>query len=294
MSSGDPQAEREAQRYEFPIPSREAIVTFLNDSGQLLTAENLARGLGLSHARDVDALTKRLAAMLRDGQLLQNRRGAYGVASKLDLIPGAIIANAEGFGFLRPDAGGDVVYLSPAEMRKVLHGDRALISIVGVDRRGRKQGAICEVLERRVSRLVGRIVVENGIVVVAPDDRRMHQDILIPPGKDRGARSGQIVVAEITQPPTAQRGPIGEVISVLGERLTPSIVTSGSLRKSTRPLISSRVTSGSTPEVSSPPRELRARMSRKIGERLVICKSTWVFVGTSRRLTRLMVEPTSP
>jgi len=223
-SGGDPHADREAQRYEFPIPSREAIATFLNDSGQMLTAENLARGLGLSQARDVDALTKRLAAMLREGQLLQNRRGAYGVASKLDLIPGAIIANAEGFGFLRPDAGGEDVYLSPAEMRKVLHGDRVLISIVGVDRRGRKQGAICEVLERRVSRLVGRVVVENGIIVVAPDDRRMHQDILIPPGKDRGARSGQIVVAEITQPPTAQRGPIGEIVSVLGERLTPSII----------------------------------------------------------------------
>jgi len=224
LAAVDPHSEREAQRYEHPIPSREAIVEFLSEHGQLLSAENLARGLGLAHPRDIDALGKRLAAMLRDGQLLQNRRGAYGIASKLDLIPGAIIANAEGFGFLRPDTGGDDVYLSPAEMRKVLHGDRALISIVGVDRRGRKQGAICEVLERRASRLVGRIVVENGIVVVAPDDRRMHQDILIPPGKDRGARSGQIVVAEIVQPPTAQRGPIGEVVSVLGERLTPSII----------------------------------------------------------------------
>ena len=162
--------------------------------------------------------------MLRDGQLLQNRRGGYGVAQKLDLIPGTIIANAEGFGFLRPDAGGDDVYISPAEMRKVMHGDRVLLSIVGVDRRGRKQGAIVEVLERRASRLVGRIVDQNGVVLVTPDDRRLHQDILIPPGKDRGARSGQIVVAEITQPPTAQRGPIGEVVSVLGERLTPSLI----------------------------------------------------------------------
>ena len=222
--ASDPHAEREAQRYEFPIPSREAILAHLADYGPLLTAEELAHGLGLRHPRDVEALTRRLAAMLRDGQLQQNRRGGYGVATKLDLIPGSIIANAEGFGFLRPDAGGDDIYISPAEMRKVLHGDRALVSIVGADRRGRKQGAIVEVLERRASRLVGRIVIENGVVVVAPDDRRLHQDILIPPGKDRGARSGQIVVAEITQAPTAQRGPIGEVVSVLGERLTPSLI----------------------------------------------------------------------
>jgi len=220
----DPHAQREAERYEHPIPSREAIIKFLSDHGQLLTAEALAAELGMAQPRDFEALTKRLSAMVRDGQLLQNRRSGYGVAQKLDLIPGAIIANAEGFGFLRPDAGGDDLYLSPTEMRKVLHGDRVLASVVGVDRRGRKQGAIAEVLERRASRLVGRIVTDNGIVVVVPDDRRLHQDVLIPPGKDKGARSGQIVVAEITQPPTAQRGPMGEVVSVLGERLTPSLI----------------------------------------------------------------------
>jgi ribonuclease R len=222
--AADPHADRESQRYEHPIPSREAILEFLSARAQLLNAETLAEELHLTEPRDFEALTRRLAAMLRDGQLLQNRRGGYGVAQKLDLIPGAIIANAEGFGFLRPDAGGDDIYISPAEMRKVMHGDRALGSIVGADRRGRKQGAIVEVLERRASRLVGRIVEQNGVVLVAPDDRRLHQQILISPGKDRGARSGQIVVVEITQPPTAQRGPIGEVLSVLGERLMPSLV----------------------------------------------------------------------
>jgi len=223
-SRKDPHAIREAERYQHPIPSREAILHFLSEHATLMTSEALASGLGLSDPRDLEALNKRLAAMLRDGQLLQNRRAGYGVAQKLDLIPGTIIANAEGFGFLRPDAGGDDVYISPAEMRKVLHGDRVLLSLVGVDRRGRKQGAIVEVLERRASRLVGRVMVENGVILVVPDDRRLHQDVLIPPGKDSGARSGQIVVAEITQPPTAQRGPIGEIVSVLGDRLNPSLV----------------------------------------------------------------------
>ena len=220
----DPHHEREAQRYENPIPSREAILAFLSEQGQPMSSETLAEGLHLATQRDVEALAKRLGAMLRDGQLLQNRRGAWCIAQKLDLIPGTIIANAEGFGFLRADAGGDDIYISPVEMRKVLHGDRVLASITGVDRRGRMQAAIAEVLERRTERLVGRIVIQNGVVVVAPDDRRLHQDVLITPGKERGARSGQIVVAEITQPPTSQRGPIGEVVSVLGERLTPSII----------------------------------------------------------------------
>jgi ribonuclease R len=220
----DPFAEREQQRYEHPIPSREALAAFLAEQGQLMNAEAIAKALSLTHERDFGALTKRLAAMLRDGQLIQNRRGGYGVAQKLDLVPGVVIANPDGYGFLKPDAGGEDLYLSPYEMRKVLHGDRVLGSIVGVDRRGRRQGAIVEVLERRSPRLVGRIVEQDGLVLVAPDDRRVHQDILIAPGKDLGARSGQIVVCEITEPPGLHRGPIGRVLAVLGERLTPSLV----------------------------------------------------------------------
>jgi len=220
----DPHAEREAQRYEYPIPSREALLAFLAERGQLLTAEAIAHELSLTAPHDFDALTRRLAAMLRDGQLIQNRRGGYGVAQKLDLIPGVVLANPDGYGFLRPDAGDEDLYLSPFEMRKVLHGDRVLASVVGVDRRGRRQGAIVEVLERRSPRLVGRVVEENGVMLVVPDDRRVHQDVLIPPGGGQGARSGQIVVAEISDPPTAYRGPIGRVLAVLGERLTPSLV----------------------------------------------------------------------
>ena len=223
-SRDDPYADREKQRYEHPIPSREAILAFLVDRGQLMNAEAIARELDLSQERDFEALTKRLAAMLRDGQLIQNRRGGYGVAQKLDLVPGVIIANPDGYGFLKPDAGGEDLYLSPYEMRKVLHGDRVLGSIVGADRRGRRQGAIVEVLERRSARLVGRIVEKDGLILVAPDDRRLHQDVLIPPGKDQGARQGQIVVAEITDPPELHRGPVGKVLAVLGERLTPSLV----------------------------------------------------------------------
>ncbi len=220
----DPHAEREAQRYAHPIPSREAILALLAERGSLLRAGAIAEALGIDDAQRRDALDKRLHAMLRDGQLLESRRGGLAPAERIGLIAGTVLANAEGYGFLRPDEGGDDLYLSPAQMRQVLHGDRVLASVVGVDRRGRQQGAIREVLERRAPRLVGRVLEEHGVVVVDPDDRRLHQDILIPPDARNGARAGQIVVAEITEPPTSQRGPIGRVVSVLGERLQPSLI----------------------------------------------------------------------
>jgi ribonuclease R len=219
----DPQAEREAQRYEQPIPSREAILALLADRGELMAAEAVAEALHLTTEYDINALDKRLHAMVRDGQLLQNRRGGYAPAEKLHLIPGLVLANAEGYGFLRPEEGGDDLYLSPQQMKTVMHGDRVLASVTGVDRRGRRQGAIVEVLQRRSPRLVGRIVIENGVTMVTPDDRRLHLDIMIPAGKENGARSGQIVIAEITSPPSGHRGPLGEIVAVLGERLLPSL-----------------------------------------------------------------------
>ena len=220
----DPHAAREAQRYENPIPSREAILAMMEERGEIMSAEDIARGLRLFTDDQINALDKRLGAMVRDGQLLRNRRNAYAPAQKLSLIPGRVIANAEGYGFLRPDEGGDDLYLSPSQMRSVLHGDRVLASVVGIDRRGRRQGAIVEVLERRSPRLVGRVVVENGVTLVEPDDRRLHQNIMIPAGREAGARSGEIVVVEITEPPTPHRGPLGTVRAVLGERLQPSLV----------------------------------------------------------------------
>jgi ribonuclease R len=220
----DPWAEREARRYERPIPSREAILTLLEKHAGMMDAEAIAEQLGLSEDIDIVALGKRLAAMLRDGQLLKNRRDAYAPADKLDLIPGVVLANADGYGFLRPDEGGDDLYLSPYEMRKVLHGDHVLASVIELDRRGRRKGAIVEVLERRTPRLVGRVVVEGGVTVVVPDDPHITQDLRIPRDETHGARAGQIVVAEIVTPPTARRGPVGAIRAVLGERLKPSLV----------------------------------------------------------------------
>ncbi len=221
---GDPFASREAERYERPIPSREAILALLEARGEMLTEARIAEALQLVEERDLFALHKRLGAMLRDGQLLQGRRGGLAPVQKLDLLTGVVIANTEGYGFFRPEDGGDDLYLSPQQMRTVLHGDRVLASVVGLDRRGRRQGAVVEVLERRVSRIVGRVSIEDGVVLVIPDDRRICQNLLVADGQAEGASHGQIVVAEITSPPTQSRGPIGRIVAVLGARLQPSLL----------------------------------------------------------------------
>src|SRR4249919_1235506 len=227
---GDPHAAREAARYEQPIASREMILQVLAANDGPMDADALADKLALTAPDRFDALSKRLGAMLREGQLLQNRRGGYAPAERMDLIAGSVIANPDGFGFLRPDkGGGDDLFLPPFEMRKAMHGDRVLASVTGVDRRGRREGAIVEVLERRITRLIGRYTLEAGISYVVPDDRRIQRNVLIPPDATLDARHGQLVVAEIVHPAEPQRPPIGKVLAVLGDKLTASLAVEAAI-----------------------------------------------------------------
>ncbi len=123
----------------------------------------------------------RILAMVRDGQLIQTRRNAYGLPERMDLVKGRISAHRDGFGFVIPDDGGSDLYISSREMRKVLHGDRVLAGVTGTDRQGRREGMIAEVLERANDSIVGRYVEENGIALVVPDDPRINQLTIFKP-----------------------------------------------------------------------------------------------------------------
>lgn len=220
----DPYASREAEKYEQPIASREAILALLERCEGPQTAEELGARLGLTAPDRAEALSRRLGAMVRDGQLVQNRRGGFAPIQALNLVTGVVIANPEGFGFLRPVEGGDDLFLPPYEMRKVMHGDKVLARVTGIDHRGRREGSIARVLERGMTRLIGRFSVEMGINYVVPDDKRIQRNVQVPPDQTGGANDGQLVVCELTQAPDSRRPPIGRIIAVLGDKLTASLV----------------------------------------------------------------------
>lgn len=222
-STTDPMAEREAAKYEFPVPSREAVTALLAQRAEPLSFDAIAAALGVEGERDREAFSRRLRAMERDGQLLKNRRKLYGLPQKMDLIRGRVIGHADGFGFLVPEDGGADLFLPPREMRLALHGDRVLARVTGMDTRGRRTGAVVDVLERAHKTVVGRYVVAERMGFVAPSDKRIAQDIAIPAGSETGAQDNQIVVAEIVQPPTYRTGPVGRVIEVLGDHMAPGM-----------------------------------------------------------------------
>ncbi len=221
----DPHAAREAARYENPIPSREAILQLLTDAEKPLSTDNIARELALAEEAELDALRKRLRAMERDGQLMVNRRGAYGLVDRMHLLHCRVQGHRDGYGFAVPIAGGagEDVYLSARQMHYVFDGDEVLVTVTGTDRRGRPEGKVVEVLQRSSTSIVGRYQEESGIGFVIPDNQRITHHILIPPDRKGDAKSGQIVVAGITDFPTRQLGPRGRIDEILGDHLDPGL-----------------------------------------------------------------------
>lgn len=218
----DPEAKREASKYAHPIPSRRYLLDLLAAQERPLRGSELAALLGLEGEAD-ESLHVRLRAMVRDGQLLRDRRGVYGLVSRMDLIRGRVSGHRDGFGFLIPEDGSDDLFLAPRQMRSLMHGDLVLARVAGIDHRGRREGALVEILERHHKQLVGRYMVENGIGFLRPDDRRIHHEVLIAKKARGGAKSGQMVIAEIRDYPDKRQPASAAIIQVLGDHMAPGM-----------------------------------------------------------------------
>lgn len=253
----DPNYAEESQKYPNPLPSRDYVMQILAEQGVPVEFHTLVTLLDIQPF-ETEAFTRRLMAMERAGQLMRNRRGAYLLPDKVDLVRGKIEGHADGFGFLVPDEGGADIFLPAKEMEKVLHGDRAMVRLAGIDRRGRPEGKIVEVLEHRNHHLVGRVFIEHGVMFAVAENKRISQEILIAPDSLKGRKkpqAGQVVMVEILEQPKKHAQPIGKVVAILGNYADPGMEIEIALRKHELPF-------EFTPEVKEQTRRLPAKVRK--------------------------------
>ena len=148
-----------------------------------------------------------------------------------DEFEGTVQGHRDGHGFVLRDDGLSDIFLPPNEMRAVLHKDRVRVCIVRQDRRGRPEGRVVEIIERPKQPLIGRLLQESGVWIVAPEDKRYGQDVLIPKGALGDAEPGQVVVVELTEPPALYGQPVGRITEVLGEVDDPGMEIEIAVRK---------------------------------------------------------------
>ncbi len=162
---------------------------------------------------------------------INEQKNSIPAAGSLSEVDGVVEGHRDGHGFVRRDDGQSPIYLAPEEMRAVMHRDRVRVRVLRLDRKGRPEGRVLEILERRRAPIIGRILLEGGQWIVAPEDRRFGQDILVPKNAIATAVAGQVVAVELTEPPSLHAKPVGRVIEVLGDIDDPGMEIEIAVRK---------------------------------------------------------------
>lgn len=221
--NADPYAGREAAKYANPIASREHILQHLEEIGQPVGFQDFAFQLQIEDENQLEALRRRLNAMARDGQIIKNRKGAFGLTTHMDLLPGKVQGNKDGSGYFIPDQDLDDLFLPPREMARLFDGDRILVRASTTEHRGRREAAVVEILQRKHEEIVGRYYRDAGFGIVVPDSKRIQHEILVPTDRSKKAKDGQYVVARISEFPNKRRKAVGEIVEILGDVATPGI-----------------------------------------------------------------------
>jgi len=226
----DPHFEREQDKYENPIPSREYIIDYLRSQKSPISRDGIAAALNIHEEEQLEALRRRLRAMERDGELVFTRGQSYGLPERMDLISGIVLGHREGFGFFKPDEGGDDLFISNRDMLMYFHGDKVLAQKAGVDRKGRREARIVRLIQPRSAAIVGRFHVDSDMAFVIADDKRITQEILVANEDRNGARQGDVVVVELTRRPGRFVKAAGKVTEVLGKQMAPGMEIEIALR----------------------------------------------------------------
>ncbi len=222
----DPQYEQEKQKYPHPVPSRAYILATFKEQGKSLSFSALAKLYELNR-NEKETLHHRIKAMLRDDQLEERANGKLRIAKLAPSLKGKVFAHTEGYGFFIPEdksqTQGDDLFLSYREMRQVMHCDIVEAREVKSHKKGKKEGKVVKILERASTKVIGRLVDDFGIKVVKPENRRIHQKILVTNFGHVDVKENEIVEVTITDYPKFNQPIIGEITQVLGDKLDAGI-----------------------------------------------------------------------
>ncbi len=233
-SKKDPHAAREAAKYAKPVPSREFVLAHLKAHGKPCSLQQLCDAFNLTDEEDIEAIRRRLKAMLRDGQLDQLNKRRYWPCGDHILVQGTVYIDKKNMLWVIPDDRSARISLPYFTNNNVMQGNKVIVSVPDVsdpDPTKTRDGRIVEILEQPDVIVTGRYVIENELSFVVPFSKEFLQDIVIPTTQNMGATNGQIVVVEIASQHSNRSDPSGKIVEILGNERNKNVEIEASLRK---------------------------------------------------------------
>ncbi|MDM1764783.1 MULTISPECIES: ribonuclease R [unclassified Acinetobacter] len=221
----DPEAKAEAERYENPIPSRTLILEIIEQKKEALSHADLVELFEIADQKSIDALSHRLSAMVRDGQLMKDGF-KYQLMADQPILDATVYINAKGLGVASLDGKKDELLLPERELRQVFHGDRVKVQQTSVDRKGKAWGYITEITQRRVKQLIGKVAEFEGEYFIQPANPNAHQPITLEKEliEHAKAKVGDALRVEIDDYPTRDEFATGHVIQSMADKADTEII----------------------------------------------------------------------
>ncbi|HXB00172.1 MAG TPA: RNB domain-containing ribonuclease, partial [Steroidobacteraceae bacterium] len=216
----DPNLELEKLRYADPIASRELLLKHLSEAPQPMTLARLAKQLGLNTDAQREALDKRLAAMVRDGQAIQGPNG-FAAAGEGERVAGRIRGRASGEVLVMPDDGSAPLVLARVDTATLMHNDRVEVLAVGMNERGRRIARLIRRTGDAPKRIGGVWHAGQNHGRVEPEDPGHWYSIEVPMRDRHGAKQGDNVIVEVTKRPQGDAPAHGRIVEIL-DNLRPS------------------------------------------------------------------------
>ncbi len=211
-------------------PLRRQILEVILSQGRPMSMSELGHLLGSTN--DLANETQQaLVGLCKAGILVRLRGDRIGAAKDMDLVLGRVEVHSNGFGFLLPDDGSEDLYLSPRQMRRAMPDDRVLGRVRRIDRQGRKEAAIVEVLNSVNRTVLGRFETDSAVNVIRPQDKRIAHTIHVAPGDESGAAHGQVVVGEIIVHPGDSTYVQARVTEILAQDKPAALATESAIRR---------------------------------------------------------------
>lgn len=232
----DPFAAREAEKYEKPVPSREFILAHLQTRNAPASLREFCEDFNLQDEDDIEAIRRRLKAMLRDGQIEQVAKRRYWLMGRRTLVKGKIIIDKKNMLWVVPEDRSSRIALPYFTDTKVMQGNSVIVSVPDMsDPTEPREGRLVEIVEQPDVVITGRYVTEGEVNFVVPFSKEFVNDIIIPADKDLGAKNDQIVVVEIVALNSSRANPIGQIIEILGDERNKNVEIESALRKHSLP-----------------------------------------------------------
>ncbi len=221
----DPEARTEAERYDNPIPSRTLILEIIEQKQTPVSHADLVEHFDIADQKSIDALSHRLSAMVRDGQLMKDGF-QFQLMADQPTYDATVYINAKGLGSASLDGKKDEILLPERELRLVFHGDRVKVQQTSVDRKGKAWGYITEVTQRRVRQIIGKLAEHEGEYFIQPAGPNAHQPIPLEKELIEHAqvRTGDALRIEIDDFPTREEFATGHIIQSMADKADTEII----------------------------------------------------------------------